>query len=235
LGLKYVHYSTDHIWNKNGKRISTFNDFKFREYQLYADVYLTGIDCISLKGSYIQIEEELNGNSRGFSDSELTYTRFFYVDQVHALSTQIIAIIPSGAQIYNLRYGKLGGQLNLLYSGYYNLCNKTLFINSILGFRAYKGFPGDQFRGYFSLGTYVLSKLFIEAALNLQYGLFNGKSKFDYPLFLLNPNFRVLQGDIRVAYQVHENAYLSAGVFHHLWGQNVGTGSGFYVDGWLEF
>jgi hypothetical protein len=235
LDFSYHYYSTDDIWNKNGKKISTYNDFKFREYQLYADVYVTDIDCIGLKGSYIQIEEELNGNSRGFSDSELTWTRFFHVDALHALATQVTAIIPSGSQIYNLRYGEFGGQLDLLYSGYYSYMNHTVFIDSLLGYRAYRGFPSDQIRGYFSAGSYIFSKLYIEASLDLQYGLFNGKSKFEYPLFLLNPNYRLLQGNIRVAYHIHENIYFTAGVFQHLWGQNVGTGRGFFVDGWLEF
>jgi|GEM_PF-1930482 len=235
LASGYRIFRTDHVWNKNGKKISTYSDFKFREYQIYLDTYFSENDCLGLNSSYIQIEEELNGNSRGFSDSELTWTHFFYNDGPHRVATQVAAIIPSGAQIYNLRYGEFGGQFDILYSCYHKFYDQCLFFDSIIGYRMYKGFPSDQIRGYLSAGTYLFSNFYLEASLNLQYGVFNGKSKFNYPLFLLNPNYRLLQGDIRAVYHIHENVYLSAGIFNHLWGQNVGTGTGYFLEGWLEY
>lgn len=231
-------YQTDHFWNKNGKRKQTFNHFKFREVRGYVDVYPSQIDCISFSGSYIQIEEEINGNGRGFSDSELTWTRFFYVNGPHSLASQITAIIPSGSQIYNLRYGEFGGQFDLLYSTSSSFFDHSFFFDSKLGYRMYKGFPSDQIRAFASLGSYFLNlcpKLYLDASLDLQYGVFNGKSKFNYPLILLNPNYRLLQGDIRLSYQVSEHLYFSAGAFQHLWGQNVGTGGGYFIEGWLQY
>lgn len=235
LEVGYRSYRTHHIWNKHGKKISTFNDFKFRECQIYLDTYLSSRDCLALSGSYIHIEDELNGTSRGFSDSELTWTHFIYMNESKSFSTQMTAIIPSGSQIYNLRYGEWGGQVDFLYSCFYPIYNQPVFFDSILGYRIYRGFPSDQIRGYFSAGTYILQKFYVEASLDLQYGVFNGRSKFNYPLFLLSPNYRLLQGDIRAVYHLHKNVYLSAGVFQHLWGQNVGTGTGYFLEGWLEY
>lgn len=233
--IGYRSYNTHHIWNKNGKKISIFNDFKFHECQIYSDVYLSSIDCLSFNGSYIHIEEELNGVSRGFSDSELSWTHFIYIDENKSFSGRMTAIIPSGSQIYNLRYGEWGGQLDFLYSCYRQVFCQRVFFDSILGYRIYKGFPSDQIRAYFSAGSYIIPKLYLEASVDLQYGVFNGRSKFNYPLVLLNPNYRLLQGDIRAVYHFHKNVYLSAGVFQHLWGQNVGTGTGYFLEGWLEY
>jgi len=235
LQVGFVDFKTNHIWNRNGKKISTYSDFHLRAIPVYLDTYITTIDCLSINSAYIWIEEELNGTSRGIADSELTWTHFFYLDKINTVSFQTTAIIPSGKQIYNLRYGKWGGQFDILYSRVQKIKCQTLFFDSIIGYRFYKGFPSDQVRGYLSCGSYVFKNIYLDGSLNFQYGLFNGKSKFNYPLYLLNPNYRLLRADLKAAYCFYNQFYLSAGVFKHLWGQNVATGSGYFIEGWIKY
>lgn len=233
--LRYNSYKTSHIWNKQSKKIKTWNNFKLLEFQLFGNVYFSKDDCLSLNASYMQIEETLNGNTRGFTDPEATWTHCVYKTKTEMLSTQATAIIPSGEQKYELRYGRFGGEFGLLFSKILHFINRDFFLDLSTGYRIYTGFPSDQLRGSFIFGSYATHWLYLELRQDVNYGVYNGKSELKCPLVRLNANYRVYRVQLRGVVNLYKNFYLGGGYLRNIWGQNVGTGGGFFAEAWAIF
>jgi len=231
----YKQYKTDHIWNRQGKKINIHNDFRQREYQLFADYYFTRNDCLSLHSSFVEIEEILNRNTRGFTDPELIWTHCFYSNGTESLCTELTAIIPVAGQKHELRYGRFGGELGLYYSTCVDLSSHPVYFDATLGYRAYSGYPSDQIRNTFIVGSYLLPGFYLEGRTDLHFGVFNGKSHMHHPLVFFNANYRLLKAQIRGVLNIYSGFYVSLGCFGHVWGQNVGTGGGFLTEAWFVF
>lgn len=235
MNFNFSQYTTENFWNQSGKSLSTHNHFSRRDYELFARYYLTSNDCLCGQAAYAQIEDRLNKNSRGLTDPELTWTHCFYRGNRQTLSSQVLAIFPGGAAKDNLRYGKLGGELGLLYSAFQPICDHDFFLDASLGYRMYQGFPSDQMRGYLALSTFLHPRFYLETSLKLEYGMYNGKQQINQPLVLFNANYRLLKAQVRGVIHVYRQFYLAGAWYHHIWGRNIGTSGGWKVEAWLDF
>lgn len=229
--LSYSHYDTDHFWNKHGKKLPTHNHFRRQAYTLYAEYALRCEDSFTFDGGYDVIRESLNGPTLGLEDFELGWKHMVYSTDTAALTTQITALIPGGVKRSSLRYGQWGIQAELLYSdqygdGWYDLG---------LGYRYYQGFPSDQIVADAAVGYDFSRCLQFIAALQLEYGLFNGQARKNFNNIVFNPNYRLLNGQIECDYRLMRHVTLVAGGFTHLWGNNVGSGGGFFGGAWIDF
>lgn len=125
-GLTYFsYYKTDHFWNKNGRRLPTFNKFNRKSYRLDMEYDINSCNAIFLKGGYTMVDEELNGRSRGLEDPEASWQHLFYGDAYSAFSGKITALIPMGSHKSCVRYGKWGGEIKLLYSRIFNFLQRS--------------------------------------------------------------------------------------------------------------
>lgn len=229
VSLTYWNYESDHFWNSNGDKRDAFNEFEKDAISLYAQYGLTRCDTLLLEGGWARVEESLDGKAFGFEDVEIGWKHFFGTKWGHLISAQIIGIIPSETEYKpGLRYGEFGAEVDLLASRGLRLlgCRGSYDIN--LGYRYYNGFPSDQVRAYYGINLFPINRLLLTAALDLEYGVFNGKSKRNTSFFLYNPNYRLLKGLVEAELCVCKGASLILGYRQHLWGRNVGTGGGGY-------
>ena len=235
-GLTYFSwYKTDHFWNKQGKKLSTFNQFNRKTYRLDMEYDLSCSNAFFLKGGYTLVEEELNGNSRGLEDPEASWQHLFYGDGYSAFSGKATVIIPIGPHKSCVRYGRLGGELKLLYSKAFTLLRRCWWVDLGLGYRMFSGFPSDQVRSDVSVGCKVLSYAWLISSTHLDYGLFNGEGSANRNNVCFNPNFRLLTTQIQGILEIYQYISVTAGGFFHLWGENIGAGGGFYSGLWIIF
>jgi protein XagA len=233
--LTYSSYSTDCFWNQFCKKLPTYNHFCQKSFLLYSEYAINRQNSVTFNGGYSTIQESLNGNSCGFEDLELGWKHLIQAKKDAAFTVQIIGLIPMGDKKSSLRYGILGMQVDLLYSRIFDLIDHKAWYDWELGYRYYRGFPSDQILTSLTLGTYIYSQIQIIAAGHLFYGLFNGKSKCNFNNVAFHPNFRLLTGQLECVIQILSRSSISLGVYHHLWGQNVGIGGGYYCALWLDF
>jgi hypothetical protein len=231
----YSTYSTDHFWNRQGKRRPTYNHFHRQSWLLYAEYALNNCNSFSLNGGYSQVEESLNGHSRGFEDAELGWKHLLYEGKTSALTSQLIGIIPCGDKKSSIRYGQWGFQANLLYSDIFSLFNRFGWYDLGLGYRFYNGFPSDQIRADASVGFDLTSRLFLIGSSHLEYGLFNGSSQHNFNHVVFHPNYRLLKVNLECVVKICSHCYGSIGAFKHVWGRNVGAGGGFFGGTWILF
>lgn len=233
--LWYQDYSTHNFWNKKGEKRPSHNDFHQRQINLYSELYFGENDIVSIWGAYDHITEELNGNTRGFEDVETAYTHRLGEIYGGNFYAQALAIIPAGKEKSSLRYGRLGFEISALWCRDFCLCSRQLECAMQLGYRVYSGFPSDQMRADALGSLQVTERLWLQGCFNLEYGIFNGKRKQHHNIILWNPNYRLLKGQIRLLALLKDWLFLDAGYSRHLWGENVGTGGGFFAGLTLEF
>lgn len=231
----YSYYQTDHFWNQNGKKLDLFENFRRHTYRLDLEYALNTKNSFFLKGGYTTVEEKLNGNSRGIEDPEISWQRLLKENDNSALSFKATFIIPVGQKKSCVRYGKFGGEAKLLYSRTFNWLERPFWYDLTLGYRAYNGYPSDQARASASLGCQVFSRLWLIGSSQLYYGLFNGHSSGNFNRTCLNPNFRLLNTQFQCIVDVYKNFSITLGGYAHLWGENIGSGGGFYSGLWAIF
>lgn len=229
--FSYSHYDTEHFWNKHGKQLPAYNYFRRQAYSAYAEYAIRCQDSIIFDGGYDVIRETMNGPTLGLEDFELGWKHMIYSTDTAALTTQLIALIPCGQKRSSLRYGQPGFEADLLYSdqfcyGWYDLG---------LGYRYYHGFPSDQIVADAALGLDITTCWQVIGALQLEYGLFNGRSSKNFNNIVFNPNYRLLNGQIECDFRLMEHITLVLGGFKHLWGINVGAGGGIFGGAWIDF
>lgn len=231
----YSDYSTDHFWNKHGKKLPTFNHFFRKDCHLYAECALNFCNSLFIHGGYAVIDESLNGHCRGVEDIEMGWKWLIHSGQTSALTSQLMAIIPAGRKKSSIRYGEGGAEFSLLYSDQFFLCQRSGWYDLALGYRHYTGFPSDQIRSNVALGYNVIPRLHLIVTSDLIYGLWNGNSHCNFNNVTLNPNFRLLKGHIECVVNLCSHISISFGAYRHLWGRNVGTGGGWFGGLWIDF
>ncbi len=235
LELDYWHYETDHFWNKNKKRMPSYNTFKKQAGSVWASYIFSCDDMLSAYGEYDVIHEELNGNTYGFADFEVMWTHALCTWKGGQFYAEILGIIPAGEEKASLRYGRFGEEVDLLYMRSFQICGHEGEMCSRLGYRAYHGFPSDQIRAELGCICTIYDCLYFGAGAQLQYGVFNGKRKENFNTILYNPNFRLLVGEIELLIQPFDWFNVYSGLFGHLWGENVGCGGGWFVGAAADF
>lgn len=232
----YWSHCTDEFWNASGKKRDAFNDFEKDAIIFYAEFGITNCDTISAKSAWVRIEESINGRGFGVEDAEIGWKHSFGKVCNHYLSAELVGIIPTETEHKpGLRYGQYGGEANLLLTRGFTWWDRCGSYDVRLGYRAYEGYPSDQIRSDFILNYFVFPRLKISASGQLEYGLFNGSSRTDESLFLLNPNYRLFRGQIQALLCLYKGISGFVGYQRHLWGRNVGTGGGVYGGAQWQF
>lgn len=228
LFFDYEHYSTKHFWNEKGDRMEAFNHFRRDKVTLYGEYGLPCGDFLTFQTSFSRIKETLNGNTSGFGDLELGWLHLFSCNEERVLAVEVLGIVPIAKYRPALRYGRLGGEVALLYSMNIELSQWPGFYTARLGFRGYTGFPSDQVRGDFTVGVYPCPRLLLLGNAHLEYGLFTGRPRLDSSNIAFNPNYRLLKTQVVGVYQVVNHLDVALGYFRHVWGRNVGIGDGVF-------
>ena len=221
IELTYKQYETEHFWNKTGSRRSAHNDFIKREVEIYGELGITPCDTLTAKASWARAQERLNGRTFGFSDIELGWRRFLWSYASRTFAARALAIIPvETTYIPAIRYGRFGGELDLLM----NWC----CYDFLVGYRYYDGFPSDQIRAEACMRWEISSRITFVGEANIEWGLFNGDSRPDASLFLFQPNYRLFKVKAEAQFKLCQYISTNVGYFQHVWGENIGTGGGFY-------
>lgn len=233
--LSFSAYLTDHFWNKKGKKLPTYNHFQRNDYLLYSEYAFCTDNSLFINGGYSTAKELLHGNSQGVDDFELGWKHLFYAKDTFVLTAQCIAIIPTGNKKSSIRYGKCGAEAGLLCSNTFCLCDRDGWYDASLAYRLYQGFPSDQVRAGFSLGYYVTPRIALIGLSQLDYGVFNGKSRFNPNTIVNHSNYRLLSLQLECYMHICSHVSLTLGGFKHVWGRNVGAGGGFLGGAWIDF
>jgi hypothetical protein len=228
LDVNYLNYNTSHFWNKKGERKPTYNRFNENQVNACLAYEFNSCDLISTYASYDMIQQSLNGRSCGFSDIEVCWVHDWHRSSLGFFSTQIIGIIPSGKEKFCLRYGRFGIEGSLLYTIPFQLFKRPGWASASLGYRVYSGFPSDQLRTDFGFLYEIKPWCLLHGYSRLDYGVFNGKRNEPFNTVLFNPNYRLFKVRIEVLAFLTNSLYLNGGFFQHVWGENVGTGTGWF-------
>ncbi|MFQ5729872.1 MAG: hypothetical protein ACE5GN_05890, partial [Waddliaceae bacterium] len=203
---------------------------------IYAEHGFTCNDTISIRGSWARIDESINGRTFGFEDVEVGWKHCLGTKLGHLFSVELLGIVPvETVHKPGLRYGEYGGECNLLFSRGFAFWDRCASYDLRVGYRVYAGFPSDQVRVNGALNFFPFSRLMITASGHLEYGLFNGGSRTDESLFLLNPNYRLFRGQIEATACIYKGLSAFIGYQRHLWGRNVGTEGGIYGGAQVQF
>lgn len=228
-------YSTDHFWNKDYHKLPSHNRFRRQSYLLYAEFAINKSNSITFDGGYSNVCESLNGNSHAFDDVELGWKHVLACSRTSAFTAQLTAILPVGDKKYSIRYGRWGGQLDLLYSKVFEIFNKISWIDTGIGYRYYSGFPSDQLRAGFAMGCKMSPKISFIGSSQLDFSVRNGKSSFNRNNITFHPNYRLLRLQLECVFQVLSRVSISLGGYYHAWGQNTGTGGGGFCGTWIVY
>lgn len=217
-------YKTDHFWNKKARLRPAHNRLHFTGVSLWLSATPLPKLQLDLTAAWQNAEESLNGTTRGLSDIELSGSSLLYRDCRNAFFAQGVLVIPSGVPRNMIRYGSWGGEFGLFY------CANFGWIEPFgsIGFRGYGKKPSDLFRSTF--GVHILSSypFSLRAALQLDYGLFNGRKDTHPNALLYNTNFRLLNFEGIAYYNFWKGCCINLGGFYHLWGENIGNNGGFF-------
>lgn len=228
-------YSTDSFWNEDGDKLPTYNHFREQSLMLYAEYSINSVNSLFANGGFTQAQESLNGDSRGADDIEIGWKHMVRRTSDSALTTQLVAIVPAGERNASIRYGKSGAELSILYSKLFRIKGFRAWTDLGVGYRWYNGYPSDQVNADAALGLVLNSCNWIIVSGQLDYGVFNGDAWGNSNNVTLNPNYRLLQAKCEWVYRPFSHVALSLGAFVHAWGQNVGTGGGYYCGAWVVF
>ena len=226
--LDYFSYDTDHFWNKDGDRKKAFNSLNQKQVNAYVEFGITDYDTIGIYGNYTQNIEEMNGNKRGIGDFELCWKHLFWSREGHYISSRVLVIVPTGPKKTTIRYGEAGVEFDIHYQRDLCILNRSAWFEVMGGYRAYSGFPSDQIRGHAVFGYQPFSNFTFIGELQLDYGVYNGENTFHGPILYLAPQYRLLTGQVQCVYNILECLSIFAGYSQNLWGENIGTGGGWF-------
>lgn len=201
----------------------------------YAEYALNSTNSFTLNGGFSSVQEEMNGDSGGITDFELGWKHQLYETTTSALTADLTAIIPTSSRDAPVRYGRGGVELALLYSKILKLRTICGWYDFALGYRWYDGYPSDQLRSLLALGVFVTPKVRLIVTNELEYGLFNGKPQYEVSNIIFNPNYRLYMVKVECVFRIVKHTFASIGAYKHVWGQNVGSGGGYYGGVWLVF
>lgn len=239
--LSYSTYSADHFQNKKGKRLPTYNELHAENYNLYAEYAFNDQNSFTFNGSYFFGKTEMDGNKCGFKDFEIGWKHFITGEDISSLTFQWIAIIPYRDYKPLITYGKWGTQAGLLYSRFFTFCDRLGWYDLGLAYRYYQGFPSDQVRGNCSLGIHAGTLFGWEftwiGSCFLEYGIYNGKDGYQGSQIYLNPNYRLVKGQLECRFRstCFPYATITLGAFTHIFERQISQGKGFIGGAWIDY
>lgn len=237
LSLQFWTYNTRSYWDRNGNKRNAHNHFVKREINTYYEYGLTNKTTFVAKVLYDWIWQTVTPRkTTGFEDPEFGLRHLVWKNKKRLLSIEGTLIIPSGPDNKPaLRYGCFGAQATILYAGNFKYKDHYGFYVGEIGYRWYRGYPSDQIRANLGVGYDFTKRFQLIAAYFLEYGVFNGTPQVNFNIITLDPNYRLLKGTLTAVYRFSPKTSLTLGYYRHVWGQNTGTGQGFYGGLWLKF
>lgn len=233
--LEYTRYKTSHFWNSDGNDREAFNKFTFQGISLFVKYGVTEFDTLVARGAHAFIHESMNGNTIGFEDIELAWRRALFLGCGYELAAQCLVIVPAGNEKDSLRYGRFGTELDLHGTKYFWWNKNPAWVEALVGYRVYDGFPSDQVIAKTRVGFDYTPWFQLSFAGVLNYGILNGTKHVSGPTILWEPNFRLFKIEIETLFRLTCWAYAKIGGFKHVWGRNVGTGEGYYASLLFDF
>ncbi len=235
FGACYEKYDTDSFWNRNGKRIKSFNDFDQWSLKGFVGFRVTCCDTMVVRSRYSRIEEEANGCTQGFDDMRVSWMRQWGQIKGHRITSRALVVVPVGGRKFNLRYGEWGGEADLFLGKCCCYAGRAVWYELGGGYRVYAGDPSDQVRGYWQLGCQVWKCFSVVTDGKIEWGVFNGKTSTVPNLFAYNNNYRLVKGRLYGVVDLWGYGSLYAGGFKHITGRNVGYGGGYFLGGDVRF
>lgn len=234
--LYFSHYSTDHFWNKHGKKLPTYNHFKKTSIHAFLEYDHSPIDSFGLYIAFSHIKESINSHTHDFNDIEFSWMHQLYQTETSCYAIQVTGVIPAEHEFQpELSYGNFGVELSGFYANHFTFKNNPGCLELALRYRTYQGFPSDLIRADIVVSYDLSRRLYINAGAYLDYGLFNGKHRDNTNIVLLNPNYRLLSTQVQAVFRFFDQLTVGLGYFHHIWGNNVGTGNGLLAGSSLTF
>ena len=233
--LSASQYQTDHFWNCSSKKLPTYNKFKKNTVYFYVEEGVCKNLSLFLNTAYADVEESLNGKSRGFEDCEVGGKFRLFQKNTLALTFQATGIVPAGERKSSLRYGKWGAEGGILIADLFSILERKCWYDLGLLYRSFQGFPSDQLRAQFSLGCHLCSQLYLVGTSKLEFGLWNGREGYRGNNVVLHPNYRLLKIQVDGFFSLCSYVSFTLGAFYHVWGQNCGTSGGFQGGAKFDF
>jgi hypothetical protein len=225
--FSWQNYKTDEVFDCEGVVRENCNHFLQNKYILQGDVGLNEMNTLSHVFGYIRAEEELDGNTGGFTDFRVTLKHAFIRTTTKVLSLEIMANIPlAGHYEPAVRFGNLGTGLMLFYAFQDSVYSWPLLVSLGAGGAIYYRIE-DFLKVYARFTLCPTGLVALRATFHLDYGLNNGKHLMNASLVDFNPNERVLRGDFDLVIRPISCLEITVGYFNNFWGRNVGYGGGF--------
>lgn len=239
LTVGYHNYNTSHFWNKQGKKKAAFNRFHQHQFVFYGQYGITCTDTIGIRGGYTRVNESMNGRTMGWQDFEIDWKHLLWHRcgrDSQQLYMQLIGIVPAKTSFLpTIRYGRFGVEADLGYRQRVFVGTQSGWYEVQAGYRWYQKFPSDQVRAHFKLGWRPWCMIDIVASGFLEYGVFNGHPKINQSLVAFAPNYRLFTMQLEGVWYFLKRFAVSCGYMWHVWGENVGTGGGAFVEGSYKF
>lgn len=241
------YYRATSYWSPDRSVQAFGNDGRFTSVniRLYGEYGLS--DRLTLVGTLPFVantyqSRPLSTANQGLTDAELGLRyNLLNVQNRRYLSMQAAGILPlyrNSGQTPFLGFASAGLEARLLYAGNLRIGSRNAYFNTEVGYRHYVSvgsYPVRQVPLLATLGWYVSDKDVLTGELS---GLIASSNRFR-ELNPVNPtvntDFRFVKANLSYGRRVSERTWLYAGVYHDLYGKNVGIGRGFSVTSIIRF
>lgn len=231
---EYTFCSTNHFWNRRGRKMAAYNQVEHQAVDLFAEYGLTTCDTIGIYASYAQNQEEMNRSPRGISDFDLVWKHLFTKFECWDLSFQCITVIPAGESLTTIRYGEWGLETDLHAQRNFFLFGNCGWIELLMGYRFYQNNPSDRLISQFVVGQYMTPDLTLVGECLLDYCFKIHKHHSEGPLLFLPLDYRLLKLQAQIIWKATCSINLFLGGSLNLWGQNIGTGAALIGGVWFD-
>lgn len=236
----YSFYRTSHFWNRNGRKRPAFDRLINRNIDFYLEYGLTCADTLGFYSSYMENREDLNGNKRGLEDVEISWKHYLTNLGQFALSSRLIGIIPTRffpdkRSFTTIRYGRIGAEFDLHLQRNFCLLERPGWFETLVGYRYYDGSPSDLVKANAIIGYDIFPRIRIIGSAFLDYGVYNGNEPFRGLILNLPPRYRLLKTQIHGVFAINQYTSFYLGSYQHVWGQEIGSGVGYFGGLWLDF
>lgn len=230
-----VYFSSNGFWNKNGDQSSQPN---FQKFELNPYLEYGFSEEITLGGSvflHALSQDTAAGSSNdnfGLGNSEVFARTSLYRSEQSTLTLQPLIALPS---VYEQRTAPRSGsdsldaELSLLGGHNFSWLGASHYAEARLGYRhRFDGDLKDQIRLDVKAGIRLNDRFELIPAAYSIWSLAGSKN----PVFTEDgqQDFDLIKLEAMLRYNVSERTYLQGGGFSHVYGRNVGDGSGMMLS-----
>lgn len=229
----YYYYQSKDYYDKNGNKQPIGCTFKKSELNVYGEYGLKPKDTLTFQTAFDSLSCGPDSNS-GLADVEVGVIHNLRTGEDDSFSLQAIAIAPTGYSIRDnprLGYGRAGAQVNALYGKGL----KNGFVDTLVGFRHYFGYPSDQVRLSALMGYDIAPRVQFLPFAEAEIGLGTGSTKALGQNKTLEPDYKLAQAGVSLKLQLGAGFSAAVGVAAPFWGRNTGGGYQYNAGIWYTF